>query len=249
MPSPLAIIVAASAARTTSGASAALDLLDLVAFPDQLPRGVATLLLDVTAASGTNARLDVVIETSPSGSSWEPVLAFDQVAATSYHRMKFGTLERYVRARWTVAGTTPSFTFAITGSAEIIYATHDDFYGLGLPKSAVGITEPPDLLTSCLLAASSYASGKLSCVATLPIAAPYPESLKLAVCEVAAWKFLAQRGFDPDDPADKEVKLRHDAAVTWLYGLCTGDTELEPVVPNAATSTYAEVYSDEPREW
>lgn len=251
MPNPIAIVVASSAARTSTGSTAALDLLDPLVFTDGLQRGVASLLLEVTAVSGTNPLLTVTIETSPSGTSWEPALAFDVTGAVGFQRRKFGTLERYVRISWAVAGTSsPTFTFLVSGWAEIVYATHEDFYALGLPKAAVGDTDPPDLLTASLLAASSKANSLIPRQYKLPLSSPYPESLKSAVCEIAAYKFLQQRGFDPDDPADKEVKAASDAALAWLDGIDNGNTVPDWIDATPGVDDVApDVFTNEPRGW
>jgi hypothetical protein len=250
VPLPLAVTVQTSQTVTASGSGAAVDLLDPAFAPDGLPRAVVTLLLDVTAASGTSPSLTVTVETSPSGSSWEPVLAFAAQLGTGYQRLRFGPLERYVRVRWVVAGTLPSITFSITGTAEVVYADHDDFYALGLPHAAIGTTDPPDLLTSCLLAASSQVTSRVPPRYKFPLRAPYPESLKQAVCAIAALKFLQQRGFDPDDPADKEVEDAHDEALAWLEGIATDETipdwiDATPSVDDVAP----DVFTNDMRGW
>ena len=99
--------VVASGARTTSSDSGALT-----------GYGAAATLraqLNVTAASGTTPTLDVVIEDSvDSGATWNSLGSFTQktVAAREVINVTipFGDV---IRVRWTVGGTTPSFTFAV----------------------------------------------------------------------------------------------------------------------------------------
>jgi hypothetical protein len=79
-------------------------------------KGTARLLLAVTAASGTTPTLDVVIQTSHDGTTWRTAHTFTQATATGTQRASF-PVDRFVRATWTVGGTTPSFTFAVTGEA------------------------------------------------------------------------------------------------------------------------------------
>lgn len=72
--------------------------------------------LNVTAASGTTPTLDVVIEDTLDGTTWNTIGTFSQKTAVSREVINITTpFADRVRARWTVAGTTPSFTFAIDG--------------------------------------------------------------------------------------------------------------------------------------
>lgn len=251
MPLPLSFTLKASTTETTSGQAASFDLLGSTFATDGLSRRIATLLLEVTAASGTFPELTVTVETSPNATSWQPVLSFEIKKAVGFQRLKFAPLERYVRATWvaTAGSGSPSFTFAIAGTAEVIYAGPDDFYGYGLPKAAVGTPDPTDLLSSCLLAASSQANAWIPRAYKLPLKEPYPDSLKKIVCELAAYKFLSQRGFDPDDPADKEIKTNHDAAREWLDSLGEGAVPDWVDATPEETEFAAAVVSAAPRGW
>ncbi len=74
-------------------------------------------LLSVSAASGTTPTLDVKLEHSSDGSSWADVTggAFTQQNAVNGELISFsGTINRHVRAVWTIAGGTPSFTFNVS---------------------------------------------------------------------------------------------------------------------------------------
>lgn len=100
----------ASAARTATGNSAAFNTGDA----DSLE---ATL--SVSAASGTTPTLDVTLETSiDDGATWDTVAAFAQKAAAGSDGHVFGPLGDKCRWKWTIAGTTPSFTFAIDAEAN-----------------------------------------------------------------------------------------------------------------------------------
>lgn len=83
--------------------------------------GLSTLrlLLDVTAASGTTPTLDVVVETSHDGvNNWRSLLTFEQKTTTGQsERQAVAGSDRFVRAVCTIGGTTPSFTFSLTGEA------------------------------------------------------------------------------------------------------------------------------------
>lgn len=102
----------ASSARTASGNSGALT-----------EWGAAKSLraqLNVTAASGTSPTLDVVIEDSvDGGSNWNAVGTFAQKTTTGREVVNItGLFGDQLRVRWTVAGTTPSFTFAVDCYSE-----------------------------------------------------------------------------------------------------------------------------------
>lgn len=106
-----AISFADSLARTASGNAATVAGL-----------GVQTTLrvqLDVTAASGTTPTLDVVLEDTIDGTNWNTVATFARKTAAGREVINVTTpFTGDVRARWTVAGTTPSFTFSIQAYAE-----------------------------------------------------------------------------------------------------------------------------------
>lgn len=101
------LTLATSAARTANGNGSSIETGD---------KAVARLLLDVTARTGTTPTLDVTIQTSYDGITWRTAGTFTQATATGQQRGIF-TLDRYVRAAWAVGGTTPNFTFSITGEA------------------------------------------------------------------------------------------------------------------------------------
>lgn len=70
--------------------------------------------LHVTAASAADT-LDVVIQDSANNTDWSTLGTFAQVSAIGSERLTIaGTVERYVRASWTIGGSDPSFTFAVT---------------------------------------------------------------------------------------------------------------------------------------
>ena len=73
----------------------------------------------VTAATGTSPSITVSIDTSYDNGvtdPWRSVAAFAaQTAANTTARKSFPGLDRWVRASWTVSGTTPSVTFGVLG--------------------------------------------------------------------------------------------------------------------------------------
>lgn len=73
------------------------------------------LFLDVSAASGTTPTLNVSIEHSHDGTTFAALASFAEKTAVASERKTFGPCNRYVRAVYTIAGTTPSFTKTLTG--------------------------------------------------------------------------------------------------------------------------------------
>lgn len=104
------------AARTTSGDSGSLRAHG----PDHVIRAQ----LNVTAASGVAPTLTVVIEdTLDGGATWNIIGTFAQKTAAGREVLNidtpFGTT---TRVRWTIGGTTPSFTFAVDWARSVYVA-------------------------------------------------------------------------------------------------------------------------------
>lgn len=79
-------------------------------------RHTLRLRLDVTIASGTTPSLTVSVQTSSDGSSWYTVESFAAKTAVGAESKAFSGLDRFVRLQWGApSGTTPSFSFAVTG--------------------------------------------------------------------------------------------------------------------------------------
>lgn len=102
------VVLAGSAARTTSGSGSPYVM---------GARGTLRLTLSVTAASGTTPSMTVTVENSADGSTWYSAGTFAAKTTVSSERKSFSGLDRYVRATWAITGTTPSFTFSVAGEA------------------------------------------------------------------------------------------------------------------------------------
>lgn len=75
--------------------------------------------LSVTAASGTAPMLDVVIEDTLDGVNFYTVATFTQATVVSRQVLNVSApFTDTLRARWTLTGTTPSFTFAVDTYSE-----------------------------------------------------------------------------------------------------------------------------------
>lgn len=99
----------ASAAMTATGSGTGVELGD---------SGTLILTLDVTAASGTTPSMTVSVETSEDNSTWRTLGSFTAKTAAGAERKSFPGVDQYARATWTITGTTPSFTFTVTGDAK-----------------------------------------------------------------------------------------------------------------------------------
>lgn len=100
----------ASGARTVSGEGSSIDL-----------RNTRELIvtLDVSAASGTSPTLDVKLQHSPDGSMWSDLgTAFAQKTGVAREVKVFTQYHRYVKTVYTIAGTSPSFTFSVEATAK-----------------------------------------------------------------------------------------------------------------------------------
>ena len=105
-----------SGSETSSGNSAALDV--------KHESGPFAFVLDVTAYSGTTPTLDVDIEGyDPLSDKWLVLTSFTQVGEATGNELK--TLDNIafarIRAAWTLAGTTPDYTFTIAAHAKPRY--------------------------------------------------------------------------------------------------------------------------------
>ena len=105
--------VVASAARTSSGQSSAIDL-------TRRPGSLMALAVDLTAVGGdADETLDLTVEWSQDATTWfqaETADAFTQLTqpggATSVVKAFTVKAPQY-RVVWAIAGTTPTFTFSI----------------------------------------------------------------------------------------------------------------------------------------
>ena len=97
-----------SAARTATGTGTAF------ATP-QADSINATLV--ISAVTGTNPTLDLTLETTADGTNYYTVGTFAQQTTTQAGLARiFGPLGATCRWKWTIGGTTPSFTFAVTST-------------------------------------------------------------------------------------------------------------------------------------
>jgi len=103
----------ASAARTTSGNSGAIDL----SYADDV-----LVFLNVTAATGTSPTLDVKVYTVDDDGTEYEIAAFTQKTAVGKEAKAISVFGSKLKIGYTIGGTTPSFTFAVTYIAKTMAA-------------------------------------------------------------------------------------------------------------------------------
>lgn len=106
--------VFASAARTTTATSSALDRQNFGRATEWL------FLVSSAAGTGTTPTLNIKVQHSEDNSSWSDVSggAFTQITTVaSFQEKQIKNVGRYVRAVATIAGTTPSFNFCVIAIA------------------------------------------------------------------------------------------------------------------------------------
>ncbi len=103
-----AITLLASGARTASGNSSNID----VRYVDS-----ADILINVTAVSGTNPELVVAVKGLDEITGvWKTLVVTDPITAVGQYWLQLEPIRfRVIRVDYTVTGTTPSFTFSVTG--------------------------------------------------------------------------------------------------------------------------------------
>lgn len=98
--------VVTSAARTATGNSGVL--------PNYGAANTLRCQLDVTAASGTTPTLNVIVEDTLDGTTFNTVGTFAQKTAAGREVINItAPFSDRLRVTWTIAGTTPSFTFSV----------------------------------------------------------------------------------------------------------------------------------------
>lgn len=219
MPHRSAIELADSSARTSSGSGDSVDL------------GAATtalLRLDVTAASGTTPTLAVVVQTSPDEVTWRALGSFATVSAAGALERRLPGASRYVRAVWTVAGGTPSFTFSIAGSALTVYATPSNVDGLGPAGGALSEVDDETKDIAIAAATDELDTQLQSGGYTLPLTA-WGDDVRQAVVDIVVYRLMRRRGFNPDG-MDSLIVKGFDDAQKWLMRIGREAMSLASVV-------------------
>lgn len=234
MAGSLDVTLLASAARTVSGSGASVDLGLRTAF---------ALDLVVSAASGTTPTLLVKVETSKDGATWRPLDSFAQVASAGPVTRFFAGADRYVRAVWTIGGTTPSFTFSLSGQALLVYCTPDEVRRLGVAAEALANVSAA-LIAEHLITNTDDIDDKLCKRWKLPLT-KWPSSLRKHLAAITAWTVLSHRGVNPTT-GDVDLQKRHDKAWKDVMDLAEnragspdGYVDSTPTVTEDGTYTFS----------
>lgn len=104
----LGVSLADLAARTTTANGTSVD-------SGAATSNGAVAHLHITNVAGTTPSLTVTVEHSTNGSSWTTLGSFTAASTASSELITVtGTVNRYTRAVFTIAGTTPSFTCQVS---------------------------------------------------------------------------------------------------------------------------------------
>lgn len=108
-------VLVPSAAQTASGVSAAQK-------SPQDQQSVLNLLVGVTAVAGTTPSMAITVQWSEDGGqTWadaDPADTFSAITAVTALVKQFTVKAPTFRIAWTITGTTPSFTFAVSGNVS-----------------------------------------------------------------------------------------------------------------------------------
>lgn len=85
------------------------------------PVGAMTMTLAVTTASGTSPTNDTIIEHSHDNSTFATLGSFTQATGVTSETKTFGPARRYIRAKSTIGGTSPTFTFTLSGDLDLSF--------------------------------------------------------------------------------------------------------------------------------
>lgn len=104
-------ILKTSAAQTASGTGTLVV---------PAPRGDNTAVyLNISAVSGTSPSLTVFVDGTADGTNFAQVAAFTAQTAAGTVAVAFAFPAQAYRLRWTISGTTPSFTFSATMVGQV----------------------------------------------------------------------------------------------------------------------------------
>lgn len=243
MANPLDITPHASAARIASGNADPIDIGAL--------RTAARLELSLTVATAGANTLSVALQTSDSSSGpWRTIGDFGTLDPTAPVKLEksFADLDRYVRVAWTITGSTPSFTFQVTGAAHVLYAEPKHVIRPGSNSAALAGIEPSELADWCIVV-STECDGYLAGGKKLPLTA-WADDLQQHAKNIVIYRYLNDRGRIPTGPNDI-IDSDFNNAIKWLKGVAAGSIDPPGLVdstPEISEEAYA-VVSDPPRGW
>lgn len=126
------------------------------------------------------------------------------------------------------------------------YATEGEFNDMGAPPEAFA-SLPSAVIVSALVWASSVANSYLKKRYSLPLSA-YGEDLKSAVVDIAKWRLIKRRGFNPNSGQDVVIADAYKDAIAWLTMVSKGDCELDGAVDTTEEDEATPLVSSETAE-
>ena len=236
-----AISLLAAAARGAGGTGTAVDL------------GTKTLVrlaLACSAVSGTaTPKLNVYVETSLDDVAWTVLSSFTERTAAGTQELWIAGCSRYLRVRWTITGTGPSFTFGVNGSSFVAYCTPTALYQLGIPQRALAdITA--EAQAKAIKVASEDMDGRFNDRYEFPLVA-WSADLERHTAGMAAFILLTTRGTSLDGQDWEVLNKLNDNAVAW--GKDVGAKKINPPGIVDSTPTVDEagpcMYTNTKRGW
>ncbi len=108
------------------------------------------------------------------------------------------------------------------------YASSSDLDEAGLPSGVLaGLAA--GTIDRALERASRSADAYLRDRYNLPLSAPYDQSLVDAVCQLASWRLMQRRGFNPNTPGDAVIRVGYEDAIAFLKRVANGQAQLDVV--------------------
>ena len=203
------------------------------------PLAVTLLASGVLNATGQGASVDLVGADTDRGLPRKLLRVTLRVSAVA------GTLPTLVLKVQTSLDGTSGWTDVADGTFSQVAGQEFAVYGL---PSAAGFDAQN--VRHRLLSATGRCNALIVKQHKLPLVPPYPPELVEASCQIASWRLLEHRGFDPENPADAAVKEAHDDALKWLSNWASGSEQPEVTDDTPDTNEGTVTVDSEPtRGW
>jgi hypothetical protein len=189
-----------------------------------VPRWAAKLQLDLLeVAAGSTLVLELETADDAAASVWRSLWTSEEYSAPLDERLELyvGGLQRYVRAKWTLAGSgTPSARFGLVGEAHTVYCTPRQLTSDAVPESAIAHCDEAARIRVCILG-STEGEGYLASAYSTPILAWSPDlEEKTALISVA--KLFNARGRVPENPDAGVFTAANEARDKWFDRIANG---------------------------
>ncbi len=235
------VVPLGSTVATTSGVGPALDL--------GSERATLRMTLSASAASGTLPTLDVSIETSPDvgAAQWLTKGSFAQLIAAGAKDLEIQGVQQFIRARWKIAGDTPSFTFAIAGRAVTAYTNRALIVVFGINEEAIAEVTDEDVAL-CASAASREFDRYIWLKDTPLRESEVTGDVMQDASILAQYRLMTVRGFDPSKADSKNILIAYRDCVARLQAL-NGGRKLPPFDTGPATTDTVQIATSPRRGW